>query len=379
MAKLLWISDAGRPTGFGTVTHALGERLVEMGHDIHVLAVGWDAKYHVPGPLKLYRAEAGPFKSYLGMDRVAEMIKLVEPDLVMLNEDPPMVYRRLLENTYDQNKTLLKNQPVIAYMPVDFYDIPEQWVNLKNLVKVIPYTRFGADAFGLNYWVHHAVESAFRPLPEDERREIRRSFDIDDDAFVIGRVDTNTGRKDWGSTWKAIDLALQKGLDESKTVALFHTKLHEPRSGINLGTVISRGRGQWKVTNETGWPVEDLVKFYNAMDVFISTSRGEGWGLTMAEALACGVPVVATNCSSIPEVTGPGALLFDPVASMTNPYGVDLKLADVDAMADALVYLHDNPDHRRELGQKGREHVGQFSWDFSAEMMRQYIEGRLAE
>lgn len=379
MAKILWISDAGRPTGFGTVTHALGERLAAMGHEIHVLAVGWDAAFPVEGPLKLYRAAARNEKAYLGYDRVVELLKRVEPDIVVVNEDPPMLMKRLLNNPYDPEKLLLKRQPVVAYLPIDGYGIPEEWKQLTQLVTVVPYTQFGADALGLEYWVHHGVDDAYHPLSAGERRQARRDFNIDDDAFVIGRVDTNSGRKDWGSTWKAITTAFDLGLKENKTVALFHTKLKEPQSGVDLNALISRGRGKFMVTNETGWPVEQLVRLINCFDVTLSTSRGEGWGLNLAQSLACGVPVVATDCSSIPEVVGPGGILIDGIATMTNPYGVDLVLADTKVMAEELAYLARSPRGRlASLATAGLEHVKQFDWDASAATFHTIIEGRLA-
>jgi glycosyltransferase involved in cell wall biosynthesis len=54
-----------------------------------------------------------------------------------------------------------------------------------------------------------------------------------------------------------------------------------------------------------------LVDTYNRCDIFLSASRLEGFGLSVAEAMACGKPVVATNCSSLPElvVDGKGGFL----------------------------------------------------------------------
>lgn len=379
MAKLLWISDAGRTTGFGTVTHNLAERLVrDYGHEIHVLAIGWDAAYPVDPPLKLYRSEAGIARNYLGLDRQAELVKHIEPDLVVVNEDPAMLWRRLMDNRFDQDQVLLKSQPIVAYLPIDGTGLPPQWQRLTKIVTVVPYTRFGADQLGLDSFVHHGVDAAFRPLAPDERLEARRRLGIEDDSFVIGRIDTNSGRKDWGSTWKVINTAIESGLPEDKVIALFHTKLSEPRSGVDLKALISRGRGKWMVTNEEGWPVEEVVRFLNCMDVFLTTSRGEGFGLNVAQAMACGVPVIATDCSSMPEVVGPGGWLIDGVATMTNPYGVDLVLADTDSMADWLLYAFQHPEVRQEKAEAGLEWVKRFDWGYAAAQFNDIITGRLS-
>ena len=381
MARILWVSDAGRPTGFGTVTHALAERLCGMGHDIHVLAIGWDAKYPVPGPLKLYRAEAGPARNRLGLDRSVELVRLLEPDLVVLNEDAPMMARRLFDNRFDPDKVLLNSQPIVAYMPIDGTGIPPAWLDLTKLISVVPYTRFGARQLELpeDSAVPHGIDPVWRPYSTTERRQVRERLGIPLDAFVIGRVDTNSGRKDWGSTWKVIDLALQRGLSEDDTVALFHTKLKEPNSGVDLEALISRGRGKFMVTNEDDWPIEAVVDLVNCFDVSLSTSRGEGWGLNLGQSLACGVPVIATDCSSIPEVVGPGGTLLPGVATMTNPYGVDLMLADTDAMADVLIDYASNRKLRETASRAGIEHVTQFDWKESAEALDVRIERRLSE
>jgi len=57
---------------------------------------------------------------------------------------------------------------------------------------------------------------------------------------------------------------------------------------------------------------EEVVKIYHMADVFAYPSAYEGFGYTPLEAMACGVPVVTSNASSIPEVVGDAAILIDP-------------------------------------------------------------------
>lgn len=56
----------------------------------------------------------------------------------------------------------------------------------------------------------------------------------------------------------------------------------------------------------------NLALLYNACDVFLAPSKHEGFGLPVLEAMACGCPVVASNCTSFPEVVGHGGLLVNP-------------------------------------------------------------------
>ncbi len=59
-------------------------------------------------------------------------------------------------------------------------------------------------------------------------------------------------------------------------------------------------------------PDEDLPYIFNAADVYVYPSFYEGFGLTILEAMACGVPVIASNNSSLPEVVGDAGILVDP-------------------------------------------------------------------
>ena len=59
-------------------------------------------------------------------------------------------------------------------------------------------------------------------------------------------------------------------------------------------------------------PHEDMMYWYSAADFYISGSHKEGSGYSLLEAMACGCPVICSNTSSIPEVVGDAAELFDP-------------------------------------------------------------------
>lgn len=88
---------------------------------------------------------------------------------------------------------------------------------------------------------------------------------------------------------------------------------------------------------------EELPQYYSMADVFVFPSLLEGFGLPLAEALACGTPVVATQGSAVPEVVGPGGRLVPP--------------RDPEALAAALRVLAADASLRRHLGNEGRKWV----------------------
>ncbi|MBI2875296.1 MAG: glycosyltransferase family 4 protein [Candidatus Tectomicrobia bacterium] len=97
--------------------------------------------------------------------------------------------------------------------------------------------------------------------------------------------------------------------------------------------------------------VSDIPKIYSVLDVLIVPSRWEGFGLILVEAMAAGKPIVATRVGPIPEVvvSGETALLVPP----SSPH----------CIASEAVFLLQNPDRAREMGQKGRERSKRFSWE----------------
>ncbi|MEI6610843.1 MAG: glycosyltransferase family 4 protein, partial [Deltaproteobacteria bacterium] len=91
--------------------------------------------------------------------------------------------------------------------------------------------------------------------------------------------------------------------------------------------------------------IEDMPKLYRNCNILLFPSVREGFGLAAAEAMSCGIPVVATDCSSLPE------LIDDGKGGFLCPLG------DVDAFADKIRYLAENSQLRREMGDYNRAKV----------------------
>jgi len=102
-------------------------------------------------------------------------------------------------------------------------------------------------------------------------------------------------------------------------------------------------------------PSEDLPKLYSGAKAFLFPSLYEGFGIPPLEAMACGVPVVTSNCSCLPEVTGDAAVLVNPKDSEELAWAMENILTDT-ALRDTCVT-------------RGLERVKQFTWEQAAEQV----------
>ena len=99
---------------------------------------------------------------------------------------------------------------------------------------------------------------------------------------------------------------------------------------------------------------EHLNALYSGARCFVYPSYFEGFGLPILEAMKCGTPVVAGNRTSIPEVAGEAALLFDPF--------------DTNSLVAALQCLLSDPEYRASLSTKGLQRASAFSWKTTARL-----------
>lgn len=122
--------------------------------------------------------------------------------------------------------------------------------------------------------------------------------------------------------------------------ALIHDRIRASRAASRIET--------------PGWlPAPELEALYRRASIFAFPSLDEGFGIPVLEAMAYGLPVLASNRSALPEACGDAAVLIDPLRE--------------DEIAQALSTLIANPAWRESLAAAGRERAGRFSWQRAAE------------
>jgi glycosyltransferase involved in cell wall biosynthesis len=95
-----------------------------------------------------------------------------------------------------------------------------------------------------------------------------------------------------------------------------------------------------------------LPRLYAGATIFVFLSLDEGFGLPPLEAMACGTPVIISDAEALVEVSGPAAVV--------------VPRTDVEALEAAMTRLLGDPEERRRMGEAGRRHAAQFTWERAA-------------
>jgi glycosyltransferase involved in cell wall biosynthesis len=186
----------------------------------------------------------------------------------------------------------------------------------------------------------------FRPVEPSRSAEVAAKYGLDPGYLLsLGTREPNKNR---GAIIRALSLLVSQGRDlELAVVGGGGWRTEAERAAIE-------GLGLTSRIHYTGYvEQEDLPALYSAASAFLFPSLHEGFGLAALEALACGVPVVTSNTSSLPEVVGDAALLINP--------------ADIHALAAATARILDDPGLAARLREAGPKRAAPFTWDACAE------------
>jgi len=164
-----------------------------------------------------------------------------------------------------------------------------------------------------------------------------------DNYFVV--ISSPDSRKNISRTVEAFQMA-QKSLPERfKLVVIGQLPKREKEFAGKLKANFYR---------DVFWAgvVDDLRPWLGCAKALVFASLYEGFGIPILEAFACGTAVVASNCSSMPEVAGDAALYVDPFS--------------IESIADAIVKISSDERARQKLISAGRERNKQFTWQRTA-------------
>lgn len=347
-----WWSTLHRPIGYANLTR-------------HVLRELWKAEVYTT-----YRHAYGADDEPGTGDPLLDDIRRLEerPGSYQIGVCPAEFWRRLPTDRR------------VGYTMLEVDGIPKDWVEMANTCEEVwvP-TSFNESTF--------ADSGVKRPI-------YRIPLGVDTDYFNPG---IKPYRKlpgfvflslfDWGER-KAPEILLKAFNDEFSAsddaclvIACTNT---DPAVSIKqaidrLGLRRNRARiVLWINPQLEGYQMGTL---YRSADVFVLPTKGEGFGLPILEAMACGLPVIATDWSGHKdffdsEVGYPIAVRRLEPAKAKCPYyeGFRWALPDIEHLRHLMRRTYENPNEARALGEKAAERAAEFSWRRTAQLIRRRIE-----
>lgn len=339
------------PTGFGVVSKNLFEDLHEH-FDVSIVGINYygNTKYDTSKYFVYPVQKEDP----LGVKTLLRTAQKEQPDIIFLFQD---IFN--ISVYIEQLKELSPKSKIVIYFPLDGTPFVLKWMNaLKIADVIITYTDWAVNVIkdaipNIDkpiYKLYHGVDTnVFKPLPINTIAEIRKNLNWTN-KFVIINVNRFQPRKGIPITLRAVsmfmkgysrcskcgniqpihikncdlnmceDRYLEKFPDDKKDTYLYlHMMPQEMVMGdgftnslvnyaINAGFTEKDYGNIFGINGRNIYEGEisetQLNRYYNAANINISTTIGEGFGLSLIESQAAGIRSIAPNNSAIPEVLG---------------------------------------------------------------------------
>lgn len=430
--RVLFFGDLA-PSGFGSVTVDLGRQMLALGTDVRFVSQN-DTGSDLPEPFRSrtvdlvslpYRinelsGEAGTIGAADGIPALLDgsTVALLHsgeaaggwvPDAAIMLGDfyaARHVVGRFVE--------AFRKVPTWHYCPVEGVGLPPLWKELWEVIAPVAMSNFGADEMEkvIGYrppMVYHGVDTdVFRPVSPQHPMFLKGT----NAAVLTSKADCKAA---WVDHLFRVNAGTLAQTPEGQLVMprcwMLRTDRHMPRKRYDamlraLGPVLERTEGWGLIIHcasldqggylpeaisklspvarakvmftDNGEPPralgmvrEQLAILYNAADLYVSVSA-EGFGLTVAEAVACGVPAVGIDYSAVPEVIGPAGVKVPISHYLDSEYGHAWAAIDEPQFARVVQHLMTHQTKREDLGRRGPAHVrASFRWDTAA---RQFVD-----
>lgn len=405
--KILALCDSPTmTTGFARVAQNLFRRWHAAGATIDVWGIGfagWGYKEHPYVNVFLPAGAGGKWCDPLNLTLFIQQLNIGGYTHVWIMQDTfllsPNGFPKALRKMCKE-----RNVHSVLYFPVDA-PLEPKWTEIISSVKTpVAYTEYGktmsmAAQEAAEFYhgrkievIPHGVDATiYQPKSATDRAYLRDHFWnekwLTPDDFLLVNVNMNQRRKDVARSLEILSLLIRRGVPAKLL-------MHMPESSVG-GLKLEAAGAQLGLRLDVDWSHHDkcfrgsqsqygeakLVELYNIADCYLTTTLGEGWGLGITEALACGLPVAVprhTACEEIAEGLKARGMGDRVIPMMTEKHALFLEddntrwrqRTDVEDAANQIAQYYDSGKWRErpELNAEVREWL---SWDrVAAEFLR---------
>lgn len=383
---LVWCDTPCCNTGFGTVSRNILSNLYKTGRfDFEIVGINHEDTYYDREKFP-YKIHAPNMYRYVtsdpyGLAILESLVQTNKYDLFFAINDFGVI------NTINKILKALqeKGTKVITYIPVDLDVLPSQITITSFLEYVDKCVLYHEDAQDVvsdhtksdKYtFIHHGVDTkSFYEVSRSEAKNFKvDTLKIHPDAFLVTNVNRNQWRKDLARTIFAFGEFLKKTTKKDSTLYL-HSKLADIGGNLLMQSTCLNVPIQnirflpTSVTENKGMPIEYLNKAYNASDVVVSTSLGEGFGLSCIESMATRTPVLMPNNTAFKVQCGEGRGMLADCGTTTSewvvPYGNNTDfprpLTNVDDFVKKLLAISEG-EYKEEMVEKAFNWAVEHDW-----------------
>ena len=354
--KVLWIGDAVVQSGFSVVTHSICNELADKC-DLVVFGVRYDGRIRHDCNYYIYPGQRGG--DMYSFDFAAQVALQENPDLIVVFNDDHIVnnYIDSIRSVIDRFDTKAR---VVPLFPINLLPVNRDimlFFTTKGVDSIMTYTNFSKQKIreinpSLNITtVYHGVDSGMY-FPIDN---VKKQFGLKND-FIVGNINSNTYRK-------RLDLFLEGfakfAKNKSDAKCLVHANNTDTAYDLML---LARNFGveDKVILSSANLTVDKMNVLYNIMDVNVNTSIGEGFGLSLVEGAACGVPILCAEHGNLKDIWGKNA---DYIKIERSEYLAGTKcIGDVISTDDFAEKLNKFYEDRSYLGER-RENILEASKD----------------
>ncbi|MBP7209561.1 MAG: glycosyltransferase family 4 protein [Paludibacteraceae bacterium] len=372
MKKALFYGDFLKPTGFGNVMENIIERM--MGHlDIEVIGINHDgspynvkdSQYYKFKDIPVYPAQCNG--DMFGYGKLLGKLIKGNYDVLFILQDLFNILPVIDELKAIREK---KGFKIVMYFPIDGKP-KDEWKRIIDVVDYpVTYTNWGKEQIAKPVKVvYHGVDKEFKPLSLDEKKEFKRHY-FNTDSYIITNVNRNQPRKDLPRTIASFDL-FNKAVPDSMLYLHCNWKDH---AGVDLEDFIKTNYPHLRfniIKPECCVDKNLLNKIYNASDLIVSTTLGEGWGLSTIEAMACGTPVLIPDNTTAKEIVGDDRGFLAKSGADESMWVSNLldnnimrPITDVVDMYEEMLFIYNNPQEALRRAENALDWVQEnCNWD----------------
>jgi glycosyltransferase involved in cell wall biosynthesis len=371
---LLWISDSpDTPSGFGNVTRFVCEGLARRGHRVNIL--GWQTmETHDWNGCRVYPNGS----QSLGSGALFPLLLRLRPQLVVALGD--VWWLPFFRAPHVRRQMEMIDAPWVLYFPIDGdtegEHLPPSWTEMLREVDVpvamSGYGRSIVERAGLQcHYIPHGVDlNVFSPPADRDAAKERVGAS---GKFLILSDSRNQPRKLLPRLLEIVaklvrrcpDTLLHLHTDPDDEFARSLTYSYDVRADVrhlglestvrfSPGLVMKRGGGL---------SLSELAAYYQAADVHLLASTGEGFGLPTLQASASGAVPFASNYSASKELVEGHGEAIDVAEWTENEFGIRRGLIDVDDAVRKLARYYENRELLRKRSLLSRRFAESYGWE----------------